>query len=244
VIGGFELEIKPLVLLINLDQDIERLKSSISQCDKIGITAIRIEATRADSLQKKSAFAFRQSTEACWESHLEALRYLIDSGEQYAIVLEDDFIIQNSSRFLETLSSLEKYNFDLIQLGFLDLGSIVKLNRTLENTQAILLRIFVLLGKMKIPFFKKNLNRMRIELIQETPKGFVPNSFLPGSHAYVISRNLAGVILRDYGGFLLPVDGFYNAISNAGGIRSFRISKSLVGQDMYPNSMRSTKTGE
>lgn len=243
-LGGFELEIEPLYLLINLDRDIERLKISKNQCEIIGITAVRVEAVQAESLVEKSEFSFRQATEACWASHLKALRYLVEHDSEYAVILEDDFKIEDLDKFRQNLIALNKYDFDLIQLGFLNIGIINKLNKALENFQARILRALLLAAKLGVPFLKGIHKRTRVQLMLQTPKGFVPNSYLPGSHAYVISRRLAECILRDYSTFLLPVDGFYNAISKAGGIRSLRISKSIVGQTMYPTSMRNAKVAE
>lgn len=243
-LGGFELEIEPLYLLINLDRDIERLNTSINQCERIGITTLRVEAVQAESLVEKSKFSFRHATEACWASHLKALRYLLEHDSEYAVILEDDFIIEDPDKFKQILNELNKYSFDLVQLGYLNIGIINRLNKALENFQTRLLRALVLAAKLGAPFLKGILKRSRIQLMLQTPKGFVPNSFLPGAHAYIISRRLAEYILRDYSTFLLPVDGFYNAISKAGGVRSFRISRSLVGQTMYPNSMRNVKAVE
>jgi GR25 family glycosyltransferase involved in LPS biosynthesis len=234
----------PLTLLINLDRDVERLKSSVEEFSKLGMTFTRISATTSENLENPSSFAFKRSVEACWASHLSALQVLVESDNTFAIVYEDDFFIKNEKTFKKNLTQLQNHDFDLVQLGYLSIGFKNKLIVLIENTQALLFRFFLVLGNLGVPLFRENLSRQRINLIQGTPRHFVPNSFQPGTHAYMISRSLAEKILAEYKTFLLPTDGFYNALANAGGIVSFRASKSLVNQKNFPGSMRTSKSLE
>ena len=238
------MEVMPLILLINLNKDTERLQSSVSESSRLGIVFVRIEAKSVDTLENKSTFNFSRAVEACWASHLSALEFLVQSDKEYAVILEDDFKIRDSRKFMETLAKLETLKFDLVQLGFLSIGIRNRMNILIENLQALLLRIFLILGKMHLPIFQSHLNRMRIRLIRDTPIGYVPNSFQAGSHAYAISRNLAQAILGDHKSFVLPADGFLSALAGAGGITSFRRIRSLVGQKSFLGSMRSTKIRE
>jgi GR25 family glycosyltransferase involved in LPS biosynthesis len=234
----------PLVLLINLDKDKERLESSIKESAKAGFTFSRINAISSTDLTVKSPFDFSKSVESCWASHMKALEYLLKSDSEFAIILEDDFFISNPDKFIRTIRELQNIKFDLAQLGFLTIGTKNRISKNLENIEAVFLKLFLMLGKSRIPFFRNNLNRKRIRIISSTPRNFVPNSFQPGSHSYAVSRGLAEIILRDYANFILPTDGFFNALANASGITSYRATRSLVSQKIFSGSMRTTKIEE
>jgi GR25 family glycosyltransferase involved in LPS biosynthesis len=243
-VGDFRLNRMPLALLINLDKDHDRLKSSVEEFSKLGMTFTRITATTSERLENPSSFDFMRSVEACWASHMSALQVLVQSGSSFALVFEDDFLVKNENKFKRTLNALENYEFDLIQLGYLSLGFKNRCIILIENTQTLLLRLFLILGKLGLPVFRKNMERRRINLIHNTPRHFVPNSFQPGTHAYIISRSLAERILIEHKTFLLPADGFFNALASAGGIVSFRVAKSLVKQKNFTGSMRTSKSSE
>ncbi|MBX8784022.1 glycosyltransferase family 25 protein [Ochrobactrum sp. GRS2] len=120
--------------LINLDGSQERLDISRGQLERAGIEFTRVPAVdgrkgdpRAHpAYHEKRALAFMGCQVSggelgCYLSHLKAAQMFLDSGEKYAMVLEDDMSVPADLAKMaeELLSWLEKDGryWDLINIG-------------------------------------------------------------------------------------------------------------------------------
>lgn len=237
----YQSEKPALFLLINLEKDSKKLEKSLLEAKDAEIELIRIRAIDGTSLLEKSSFGFAKEVEACWASHLSAYKYLLSTEYTSAIIFEDDFKIENCKNIVGTICEFQKQEFDLLQLGFLSIGIRVRISQMLINLETLLLRILSW-TLSAIPFFRSKISsRLRIQRIAKTPKGLIPNDFQPGTHAYIISRQLADEIVSNYSNFMVPTDGFLQMLAQAGGIKSFRVRRSLVNQYKYADSMRLNK---
>lgn len=92
---------------INLERATDRRASAERQAKQFGITLERIEAIQGSDLDmsrlegfspklRKREFAsdLTPNEHACIQSHLKALRTFVESGADYGVILEDDFLLQ------------------------------------------------------------------------------------------------------------------------------------------------------
>ena len=107
--------------LINLDKNLERLKYMTSQLGRLGVEFERISAVYGKELTKdelKCSFsAFRSfcamgyrmplGAIGCSLSHLLVYRQMIEKGISYALIFEDDVIVDDS--FNERIKEIENF---------------------------------------------------------------------------------------------------------------------------------------
>lgn len=232
---------RPLFILINLDKDSGKLEKSLREAKRIEVELVRIQALDENSITMKSFFGFPKQVEACWESHLSAYRHFLSTEHQFAIIFEDDFRIDNVKKFIKVMGMIQDLRFDLLQLGFLKIGLRNRIFQVQTNLECFIFRILYHAIAKKPIIGRLIASRLRVRRMATTPFGFIPNDFQPGAHAYAISRELAREIVNNYSKFLVPTDGLLQMLSHSGGIESFRLAQSLVGQYEYAGSMRMNK---
>lgn len=104
-----ELSHAPLWLVINLDRAPQRLAAMQSQCEALGIGLTRVSAMDGrdlaaealNSMPDVDAVAFKRNTArtvrggdvGCYMSHLRAATQFLQSNSEFAVVMEDDAII-------------------------------------------------------------------------------------------------------------------------------------------------------
>jgi glycosyl transferase family 25 len=88
---------QPLVLLINLDRDTDRLAAARQRLLAEGLECERVSAVLGTNVPGALADQFRMSFAGmrpgeigCYASHLVAAERFLDSGQECAVVLEDD----------------------------------------------------------------------------------------------------------------------------------------------------------
>ena len=99
------------IFLINLDRSPGRLAAMIAQFDALGLQAERLPAVEGNSIDLSSdAFSgLRPGEIGCFLSHREAWRRLAESGEELALVLEDDVrLSQNLPVALQAAGKVDK----------------------------------------------------------------------------------------------------------------------------------------
>jgi GR25 family glycosyltransferase involved in LPS biosynthesis len=231
-----------VVYLINLDTRTDRLFESQEETKKVGLPYIRIEAVDASDLVGTSRLV-TPGVQACWESHMKALRKFLESSFERALILEDDFQIKEGSELLAALDSNLISKYDFVQLGFLTPGFLNKFLMLWSSSENHFFRVLGLLST-KIPGIRKDIaKRMRVKESRNCPRGFVPNNALPGTHCYLVSRDLAKDILELNNPQFLSADEFFISLTKMRSSLNIRSSKSLVAQrDSIPSiSTRFTK---
>jgi len=106
-----------IVYYINLDHRDDRrahIEKTLKKCDLINISH-RISAIKRDI-----------GVMGCVESHILTLEKFIESGLDYALIIEDDLLIKEKENFKKELSKIFEKNidFDLVQIS----GNHIKLD--------------------------------------------------------------------------------------------------------------------
>jgi GR25 family glycosyltransferase involved in LPS biosynthesis len=163
------------IYVINLKRRPDRLAQMIQD---YGLTFHRIDAVDGNDPELGLASEnFCTPTEsACWISHQKAWESMISEQVDFALILEDDSVIDPSFVISEVLSRsatfMKTNNIDLLQLGFFqDIG----------RKKSLLIKI----GLLK-----------RQELSQDFLSKVYPDQHGIGTHAYVISRSDAEKLIR------------------------------------------------
>ena len=166
---------------------------------------------------------------ACWESHKKCFQLLITSDENYAVIFEDDIEIQNAKEINSVIEKAIELKVDLLQLGFLTPGLQTKFLNSYFLFESIVFRSIGSFSSM-IPFRKNLTSRLRVKTYSSAPKNFLPDVFFPGTHAYLISKEMAHEVLKLNSPQFLSADDFFTALARMRSFRMFRSRSSLATQ--------------
>lgn len=227
------------IYVINLEDRVDRFQESSLEARRCGIEVKFISAIDSHSLSvQKETFLTPQAT-ACWLSHLKAMQELTDSGHDFGLILEDDFTVKRISKFKSTIENTNMNQWDLIQIGFLNIGIRSRIDTLFANLENLLFYILAKLVK-KFSWVSDSIgDRLRVKRAEDVPWGYVPDDLRAGAHAYLITSKMAETLLKDYRNQnVLTADGFLIATNWTRPFRTLRLKKSLVGQT---NSISSIK---
>ena len=123
----------PKVFVINLKRSLDRKKHMQALLDPLPLEYEFVEAVDASDLtdeyirevyddaacQKSISRSLGRSEVACALSHLKAWRLIKERDLEYALILEDDVVIEDSEAFLEILNLRKNYpeGWDTILMG-------------------------------------------------------------------------------------------------------------------------------
>jgi GR25 family glycosyltransferase involved in LPS biosynthesis len=225
--------------LINLDSRPDRLETSTKQLKNLGLFFQRISAIDGKNIHGNSFLT--SNVLACWQSHLLAYETFLGSGARYALILEDDFEICKPSKFEKNLRKWSSVEYDLVQIGFLVPGFYNKFKYIFEEIEKtffnFLSKFFALIKLHSLS------SRLRISEASTTPIWMTASSFLPGTHAYLISRSLAESIVME-GASNLSADEYFIALSKMRSFKIGRLWKSHVEQNDSEPSIKKRFTRE
>jgi GR25 family glycosyltransferase involved in LPS biosynthesis len=210
------------IFLINLDARTDRLYASKNQLLKLGREFTRVTAVDAKDVSDKDAVV-TSGVKACWESHRKCFEFLVESNDNYALIFEDDIEINDVKQIESHISKAIEQQADLLQIGFLTPGLQNKLLNLYCLAESIFFRNINRFSFLFPPSLGVK-SRLRVRIYKKAPKIFLPDIFFPGTHAYLISKNLAGQILKLNAPQFLSADDFFTALA---GMRSFRIFRSI-----------------
>lgn len=226
------------IFLINLQSSTERLDQSDEQLSSLGLKYQRVDAIDYSKDVITEADFVTKDIRAIWLSHLKALEMFLETGISYALILEDDFRILRRNSFLDDLEKIDFEKWDLIQIGYLNTGLDIRIRIIFENLQN---RFFSILGKFSHVSFLSLMNldsRLRVKDTRIAPRGYIPFSFLPGAHSYIISREMAGAVLKLNHPQFLSTDDFFMAIAKMRSFNTLRVNQSIVGQNKGQSTIR------
>ena len=210
------------IYVINLKRRADRWTQMTND---YGSTLHRIEAVDGNDPQLNLASAnfCTPSETACWISHQKAMETMISNGDEFALILEDDALINPkfsvSDVILQSTDFMKSSNIDLLQLGF-----------------------FQGLGRKKSLLVKLRLLKQK-----EVPLDFLrdaqPNQHGIGTHAYMISRGGAEKLIQINRPVFLAADAALMYIaqgqSKAQRIRIWQIQNSIFSQRPITSSNNS-----
>lgn len=216
------------ILIVSLDTDTKRRDACVLQLS--GYEYGFISAIDGRNLGSTHQGLLTAPVEAIWKSHNLALKRFLTTHSHYCLILEDDFFIKDRKKFDNVMMKLLQEDFDLVQVGWLTTGLDVVLLKIYEASL-----YFVFRALIKISGFSRKLTgilekRLRPRRAMEAPKFAIPDSFLPGAHAYLVSRKLAETVLTLNDPTFLATDDFYVALSKMRSFNVFRTRRSFVSQ--------------
>ena len=216
---------------INLDNRRDRAAISRSRLAKLNLEETRISAITREQigfLENTTNQLYFQGIVACRMSHIKAIEIFLESHQDYCLILEDDFIFENPLTkilLLEFQQKMESRNIQLLQIGHLPLGN------SMKGISASFFRVF---NKCALP--------IRVILYRKIFHSEFVDGFSPGTHAYMIDRNMAEYLVENRRLELkTPLDTWYshlakksNRLRNVKVIARLRFS--IVSQDVDSKS--------
>ena len=163
------------IYVINLKRRPDRLAQMIQDYGSIFTRIDAVDGTDSELSLSSDNFCM-PSESACWISHQKAWERMISDQVDFALILEDDSLIDPnfiiSDVFSRSVNFMKTESIDLLQLGFFqDLG----------RKKSLLMKIGVL---------------KRQQVSQDFLSNVCPNQHGIGTHAYVISRSGAEKLIR------------------------------------------------
>jgi glycosyl transferase family 25 len=231
--------------LINLEDRKDRLESAKAEFKKVGLEYDRVNAIDSRALSGPTSPLVTSGVQGCWESHKICYSNLLASGENYALICEDDLQIKNVKHFHEALDWATKNNVGLLQIGFLTHGVKNRLLYLYETLEMITFKVIYLITRIpNLPISFKGIgSRLRVAKYGKTLASFIPDSFFPGTHCYLISRETAQKILSLNDPQFLSADEFLIALSGMRTLSLYRTRKSVVSQSDSVPSIESRFVG-
>ena len=171
---------------INLDIRKDRAFNCRRQLEGLDILSIRIPAITREQIGNLENLDviyqnYYQGIIACRMSHFKAMKSFLNSSEDYCLILEDDFIFSTKfSNFNLAIiqTRMQSMNIGLLQIGYLPKGTSFK-----QSSKIYLKLIFKVVEFLRTFSEKKTISYTIVE------------GFLPGSHAYVVNREMAKFLL-------------------------------------------------
>jgi len=223
----------PSIFVINLQDRFDRWQDCLAQSHKVKFPLERVDAVKPQEV--KSVFFTTANIAACWESHKKVMLQLIESENDFALILEDDFFISN--RILNfDLEEFKNTGLDFLQLGFLKTTWREMLYIAIENIYDRFVRLY---GRIESMFFRSPVSRK--QLVRDRAglsSNFIFADVRPGAHAYIINRQAALYFTQLNNPIFLSTDDLYMATAPMRGIRMARLRKSVVSQSGSASSIR------
>jgi GR25 family glycosyltransferase involved in LPS biosynthesis len=219
--------------VINLRDRADRWKSVTNQWNSRPQTLIRVDAVSSAEISDSQTEYLPRPVVANWMSQCKVYREFLSTEDDYALVLEDDFIL-NSADLSYLCKLFEHSGLDFLQLGYLYNSSIDFFLIKAVNFRDLFLKV---LGKI---FTKLGVGLSKKLLLKEQDLvsfKIVLNHAGAGSHAYIISRKFAEEMLKINCPTFLAADGLFIAISGLRFLKMGRLRRNLVKQSNSPSSI-------
>lgn len=221
--------------VINLADRTDRWESVISQWTPSNIPLIRIEAVASSSILKAQAAFLPPPVIANWSSQCLVYKTFLSTNDEYAIVFEDDFLLNNMA-LEECLEMVKATNLDFLQLGFLYNSFSDYVSVKIVNFRDSVLKFLNWNAGhcSSLSFLHK---KMIIREQERINFRIVLNDARAGSHAYLISRKFAAAMLGINSPVFLAADGLFISISGLRFLKMGRLRKNIVRQSKSPTSI-------
>jgi GR25 family glycosyltransferase involved in LPS biosynthesis len=220
--------------VINLDGEKVRWRNCELQGHAFDLNLLCVSAVTISELSLKEEVFVSNGVRAVWRSHMKCLQLFLSTNATHALILEDDFQVNDPKKLRILLDSKEVLHYDLIQLGFLKPGPDIAIRVLVANIETCIFKILAKIGSHSFLKSANFTNRLRVKEAREIPSGFTADDFQPGAHCYLISRKLAISVLKMNNPQFLCIDDFFTALSQMRSFRSMRIRKSIVSQAPFP----------
>lgn len=214
--------------VINLRNRPDRWDSVLVQSSKLQLPIVRIDAVEMKTLDGQELYV-ANGVAATWQSHQLAMSIFLESGEEYGVILEDDFLITKYWS-PQSLGLAIQVDPDFFQLGYLITSPLDRieffLNNSLDRTLKILNWIC---SRSKLA---RNQLGSRLLIREQTglPWCVIPNNIRAGGQAYLVSRKFALASRFMNSPAFTSADGVFVSLGDVRTFRMFRFRKSLINQ--------------
>lgn len=214
--------------VINLRNRSDRWDSVLAQSNKLQLPIVRVDAVEMKTLVGQELYV-ADGVAATWQSHQLAMSIFLESGEEYGVILEDDFLVTEKWS-TESLELAVKTVPDFFQLGYLITSPLDRIEFVLNNCFDRTLKILNLIcSRSKI--VRKHLgSRLLIREQTGLPWHIIPNDIRAGGQAYLVSRKFALASRFMNSPSFTSADGVFISLGDVRTFRMFRFRKSLINQ--------------
>lgn len=222
--------------VINLKDRSDRWDSVVAQLGQLQVPLIRVEAMSISNLGGEIQFV-APGVAATWKSHQLAMEKFLASGEEYGMILEDDFKVTRKWN-LNRIEAAIQLNPDFFQFGYLVTSPIDRVNLFLNNQLDYLLKTLCWVHKYAPKFGSRFGNRLLVSEQRGVQWNTVPNNIRAGGQAYLVSRKFALASRYMNSPAFTSADGMFMALGDVRSFRMFRHRISLINQTNSPTSVR------
>ena len=222
--------------VINLSSRPDRWESVESQAKKLQIPIVRIEAVDVKNLTGQDLYV-AGGVAATWQSHQLAMSVFLETGENYAVILEDDFSIARGWS-QESLKQAIEVNPDFFQLGYLITSPLDRIEFHLNNFYDLALKILSRMCSLSKFLNNRFGDRLLIREQTNLPWRVIPNDIRAGGQAYMVSRKFALASKYMNTPAFTSSDGMFMALGDVRTFRMFRFRDSLINQTNSATSVQ------
>ena len=217
--------------VINLSSRPDRWDSVQSQATELQMPIVRIEAVDMKTLTGQDLYV-ADGVAATWQSHQLAMSIFLETGDNYGLILEDDFSIARGWS-KETLNQAIAVNPDFFQLGFLIASPLDRIEFFLNNFFDRTIKILNRMCSLSKFLHSRWGNRLLIREQANLPWSVVPNDIRAGGQAYIVSRKFALASNDLNTPAFTSADGMFMALGDVRTFRMFRFRDSLINQSGF-----------
>ena len=219
--------------MINLDSRADRLQEATSQFARFPFEIERVRAVVASEVESKEFFV-PGAVAATWKSHQKAMQAHLGSKADFALILEDDFLIKRDIDGI-LAKIIEMGDFDLVQLGFLSPSILRRCIRYLTGIRDLALK---LLQRVSQRSGLSSLDKLIISEQKNVPFSLVLNDFQAGGQAYIVSRRFSEAAQFMNDPCFLSADGMLMSLSET---RTFRVGRVRTNYIQQSDSVSSVQ---
>jgi GR25 family glycosyltransferase involved in LPS biosynthesis len=221
--------------VINLNSRTDRWDSVEKQSEALGIPLTRVEAISKDEVL--SEHFVTSAVAATWNSHKKAMNLFLKTEDEYALILEDDFILLSKWTNFD-FSFYRSLEIDFFQIGYLVTTPMDLLEMKIKGTADLILKILTQVAHSRVFKMTKLRNRFLIREQLDLPFHLVANDLRPGAHAYIVSRKFALAMQQVNSPVILSTDALYIALGWMRSFKCVRLRKSAVAQSDSVTSIK------
>lgn len=222
--------------VINLKNRVDRWDSVIKQSHKLGLPIMRIEALNKNDLEEMDAKFVASGVAATWKSHQLAMATFLETLDEYALIMEDDFLLTRSWHFKNVLRVLE-LSPDFFQFGYLVTSPIDRLELTVANFFDVSLKLLKRLCSLSHRLNRRFGSRLLLLEQDGVSWDLIPNDIRAGGQAYLVSRKFAEASKYMNTPAFTSTDGVFMSLGDVRSFRMFRARKVLIAQTNSPTSV-------
>jgi hypothetical protein len=189
---------------------------------------VRIEAIDMKTLTGQDLYV-ADGVAATWQSHQLAMSVFLETGDNYGLILEDDFSIARGWS-QKSLNQAIEVSPDFFQLGYLITSPLDRIEFLLSNFFDRTLKILSRLCSLSKFLHSRLGNRLLIREQTDLPWSVVPNDIRAGGQAYLVSRKFALASKYMNSPCFTSADGMFMALGDVRTFRMFRFRDSLINQ--------------